>query len=90
MGHYGMLQCAANFKMGYGGKNCEKCGVIDDEDHRINYCSKWGRNLSKSTEKVDFQDIYSDDRCKSLKVVEKVLSLWDLGNGKNAMRTDPW
>ena len=39
-----------------------------------------------SDKKIDFSDIYSDDRSKSLGVVERVLTMWDLGNGKNVMR----
>ena len=87
MGRYGMLQCAANYSMGYATKLCKECGVTDDEDHRINHCKLWANtNLSTSCEKLKFDDIYSDDRVKSLKVVERVLLMWDLGNGKNIMR----
>ena len=87
MGRYGMLQCAANYSMGYATKLCKECGVTDDEEHRINHCKLWiDTNLSTSCEKLNFDDIYSDDRVKSLKVVERVLLMWDLGNGKNIMR----
>ena len=42
----GMLDCAANFKHGYGGDKCRQCGVTDNEDHRINNCSRFKeRNL---------------------------------------------
>ena len=88
MGRYGMLQCAANFSMGYATKECRACGVTDDEDHRINHCVQWcDINLSNSVEKINFTDIYSDDRVESLKVIERVMMMWDLGNGKNAMKT---
>ena len=87
MARYGMLQCAANFSSGYGTKNCRECGVIDDEDHRMNHCKVWHKtNFSMSNEKINFSDIYSDDRSKSLVIVERVLAMWDLGNGKNAMK----
>ena len=89
MGRYGMLQCAANFSCGYKGKNCSECGVVDDEDHRINYCTLWKeRNLSESDDKLDYSLIYSENLHESIKVVEVILNLWDLGNGKNSMRTD--
>ena len=88
MGRYGMLQCAANFSMGYATKECRACGVTDDEDHRINHCVQWcDINLSNSVEKINFTDIYSNDRVESLKVIERVMMMWDLGNGKNAMKT---
>ena len=72
---------------GYGRKDCEKCGVVDDENHRINHCETWGSmNLSNSCEKVDYQMLYSEDRGESMVVIDKILSLWDLGNGRNRMR----
>ena len=43
MGRYSMLQCAANFKGTYGGKNCKTCNVVDDESHRMNDCKMWER-----------------------------------------------
>ena len=89
MGRYGMLQCAANFSMGYGGKNCSKCGVIDNEDHRINNCKVWSDiNLFSSSQKIDFSLLYSEDEKESLVVIERILMMWDLGNNKNCMRTD--
>ena len=85
MGRYGMLQCAANFEHSYGGKNCGHCGVTDNEDHRINHCEKYETlNLYGSYEKVPFELIYSDDEC--MRVVERILMMWDLVNGKNTMR----
>ena len=39
MGRYGMLQCAANYGTGYGGKDCKICKEVDNESHRINNCS---------------------------------------------------
>ena len=87
MARYGMLKCANNFSTGFGTKNCDVCGVIDNEDHRINYCKKW-ENINRccSDEKIDFSDIFLDDYEKCLVVVECVLSIWDLNNGKNEMR----
>ena len=88
MGRYGMLQCAANYCTGYGTKECRECGVIDDENHRINYCKIWRDvNLYDSCDKINFDDIYGEDRAKSLIIIERVLLMWDLGNGKNSMRT---
>ena len=87
MGRYGMLQCAANYSMGYATKMCAECGVTDDENHRINHCKLWlNTNLFSSCDKLNFEDIYSDDRSKSLKVIERILLMWDLGNGRNIMR----
>ena len=91
MGRYGMLQCAANFSSGYGGKLCKKCGVVDDESHRINICTEWKElNLCEQDEKIDFEHIFSDNQNKSMHVVKKIMEMWDLGNGRNGMRSlDP-
>ena len=87
MGQYGMLQCASNFSNGYGSKLCQRCGVLDDENHRINFCLDWSDiNLSCHQEKINFEHIYSDDENKSIVVVKKILEIWDLGNNRNCMR----
>ena len=86
MGRYGMLQCAANFSNGYGSKMCRNCGVEDNETHRINDCQEWKEiNYVNSAEKIDYNLIYSEDRDEIKKVVQQILSLWDLGNGRNCM-----
>ena len=75
------------FSKGYGTKNCDICGVVDDESHRINWCQKWGDvNRYHNDEKVAFDDIYSGDVEKCLSVVNSVLSIWYLRNGKNEIR----
>ena len=87
MGRYGMLQCAQNFSNGYGSKLCSKCKVVDDESHRINWCDRWRSiNLCDSETKLNYSDIFSDDIKKCMKVVETIISIWDLENGKNEMR----
>ena len=84
MGRFGMLKCANNFSNAYGTKNCDLCAVVDDENHRINRCPKWGNvNRYHNDGKVAFADIYSGDAEKCLSVVNSILSIWDLRNGKN-------
>ena len=88
MGRFGMLQCAANFSNGYGGKDCRSCGEIDNESHRINHCNLWDTiNLSSSPDKINFEHIHSINETESMKVVERILLMWDLANGRNCMRT---
>ena len=87
MGRYGMLQCAANFSNGYGGKSCKRCKVEDNEQHRMNECPEWrGINRQNQNEPMDYNMIYSDDERSVSKVVERIISMWDLGNNKNSMR----
>ena len=55
MARYGMLWCAKNFKTQFGGQNCQTCGTIDDENHRINECVLYKeKNWHGKEEKVDF------------------------------------
>ena len=87
MARYGMLKCASNFQNGFGTKLCDKCNVFDDENHRINTCIKWRKiNLYDTEQKVEFNDVFSNDNDKCFQIVETVLSMWDLENGKNEMR----
>ena len=84
-----MLKCVSNFSNVHGTKICEACNTIDDEGQRINLCTKWWDiNLYTSIEKIDYDDIYSEDIEKSFAIVEIILSLWDLENGKIEMRQD--
>ena len=87
MGQFGMLQCAANFSNGYGSKICGKCNVIDDESHRINSCTEWSSvNLVKDGNCINYEDIFSENIIDSMKVVDIIVKMWDLGNGRNSMR----
>ena len=84
-----MLDCAANYRHGYGGPDCKQCGVKDDENHRINTCVRFkDRNLYHSTYKYDFQSIYSDDDDSISRTIEVVENLWILDNGKIEMRME--
>ena len=66
------------------------CGVLDDENHRINDCIKYKEtNFYELGEKIDFSQIYSNNLANVIKVVEVILKLWDLGYGKNMMRQKP-
>ena len=89
MGRYGMLQCAANFSDGYGGKDCRKCWVEDNEQHRMNQCPEWRDiNMLNQDKPVDFNEIYSEEKENVTKVVDMIISMWDLGNSKNCMRSN--
>ena len=87
MSRYGMLDCANNYAIKYGGKLCKSCNETDDENHRINFCKKWEKlNFCRNQRKVNFQNIYSHDENDCLEIVKVVASLWDLESGKNEMR----
>ena len=87
IGMCGMLECARNFKYGYGGPDCKLCRVVDDEDHRINMCPKYkARNLYSSQLKYDFGSIHSNDVETVDRTIEVVMHLWNLKNGKNEIK----
>ena len=88
MGRLGMLQCAKNFAIHHGTKQCKDCGVLDDESHRMNFCIKYRSvNHCDKAEKIEFHDIYSDDDDKIMNVVKAIICVWDLANNKNEMRS---
>ena len=88
LGQYGMLQCAANFSTGYGSKNCKTCNVVDNESHRINHCPEWNSiNLCKRNETVNFNHIHSENDIESMKVVQTIIAMWDLGRNRNCMKS---
>ena len=85
---YGMLECGRN----YGGtikKICEKCNVIDDENHRLNNCIKWRKtNLYDESDKIDFNLIYSNNIDELRSIILKIEKIWNTGNAHGTMRTD--
>ena len=87
MSMYGMLCCGKNFKIGHGGEYCKQCKVVDDENHRINYCPQYkNKNLHGSSIKFDFKVVNTGEDETIDRVLEVVCELWELSNGKNSMR----
>ena len=58
---YGMLECGNNFK-GTQSEICQECDVLDDETHRLSYCTFY-RDLNNCdyATKIDYQSIYSSN-----------------------------
>ena len=82
-----MLDCASNYKCGYKQAICDVCKTCDNEHHRINYCVKYqARNLYKSSLKVDFKSIYSENVTTVDRIIDVICELWELDDGKNQMR----
>ena len=81
MSMFGMLACSKNYKNGYGGNICRECEMLDDENHRINDCSKFkGFNLFYSPVKYEFDSIFSNDEDVVSRTVEVVMLIWNLEN----------
>ena len=74
---FGMLECGYNFKAGMS-EECNQCSVLDNEDHRLNYCVKFkGFNYCNSSEKVNFEDIYSNDMPTLRKTIPLIERVWN-------------
>ena len=84
---YGQLECGKNYK-GTMQENCVLCNCIDDENHRLNHCSRWkNTNLYETIEKVDFAGIFSDDLTNIRHVTEKIGNVWNTRTGHGSMHT---
>ena len=61
--------------------------MTDDENHRINECTKYSSiNNCYSTEKFDFSTVFTDTVEAMEPAAETINKIWDLSNGKNLMR----
>ena len=66
---HGMLECGQNFK-GTITEICDQCPILDNENHRLNFCSKWKHiNFHDNNVKVNYDDIFSID----VKVLREVI-----------------
>ena len=74
---YGMLECGRNFK-GTHRMMCDQCNQIDDENHRLNNCVKWKKtNFHNTSEKLDFQLVYSND----IDILRGIIAKLDIKSG---------
>ena len=82
-----MLTCGKNFK-GTMSEICSTCNVIDDENHRLNYCSKFrDTNLYDCTEKEDFTKIFSHDIDVVRDILPKIQRVWNTKTARGSMVT---
>ena len=78
-----MLECGKNFR-GTLPDICTVCSQTDDENHRLNHCKRLEMvNLLNSQEKMNFEDIHSNDFETVKDVINKVAKVWNVktGNG---------
>ena len=81
-----MLECGRNYK-GTMDENCSHCTSIDDENHRLNHCPKYGQtNCHDSPNGVPFCDIYSDNVDKVRPVIASIGQVWDTKNGHGSIK----
>ena len=82
----GMLMCGINFKATTPAV-CTECQVIDNEDHRLNHCRKWqDTNFVNESVKVNFFDVYSEDKQKLSVIIQRIQNVWELKLGNGSMK----
>ena len=86
---YGMLECAKNFKIKYGKLECPECNTPDNENHRLNQCKKLAnRNWLNKQEKVNFDQVYSDDVETLRKISANIQKVWDESYSLDSNKTN--
>ena len=89
LARYGMLECGKNYR-GSLPLTCAECDEGDDENHRMNYCTRWKKlNLHDENEKIDFQDIHSHDQEKIMRVVLRIKDVWNVRTANGTMNIIP-
>ena len=82
---YGMLECGKNFH-GTIHQTCATCNVLDDEEHRLNFCTKYfSINFCNEIEKLPFNTIHSHDIVKLRAIIERISAVWNVKVGHGAM-----
>ena len=83
---YGLLECGGNFK-GAMTEMCNQCCTIDDENHRLNDCSiLYETNWANSDQKIDFNDIHSNDDSTVTYIVERLECIWEFRYANGRMK----
>ena len=83
---FGMLQCGRNFK-GSNNITCNECGVVDDEEHRLNHCTKYrSMNYCDHEEKLPFKNIFSTDINTLRDIIPRIQNVWDTNCAHGTMR----
>ena len=82
-----MLECGKNFR-GSLKELCNECNIYDDENHRLNHCSKWkDTNLYNNDEKVDINLMYSNDINVLRQIISKIEGVWNIKTAHGTMNT---
>ena len=82
---YGMLECGKNM----GGsikRTCDTCNCLDDEDHRMNSCPKWGNNSDDMNQhRIPFEQVHSSDLTVLNNILPRIEEVWNTKNGHGTM-----
>lgn len=68
---------------------CKECNILDDENHRLNYCEKWkDRNNFNENVKIDFNLVFSE-RVEELRyIIQFIEKLWNTRNAHGSMNIE--
>ena len=65
---------------------CKQCKVLDDENHRLNYCPEYlMTNQCNKENKVDFDQVFIEDPVIVKRVVPHIANVWNLNNSHGVM-----
>ena len=83
---YGMLECGKNFK-GTLDVRCNVCDCIDNEEHRMNSCTKYSNvNHCNDPTTFGFDNIYSHDMDTGIKLtISRIEKVWNVKTGHGTM-----
>ena len=85
LARFHMLECGKNFK-GTLPEICPVCKVVDDEQHRLNYCTRYRKtNLCDHVAKVNFDDIYVSDCIIVKRMISYIEQVWNAKTGNGSM-----
>ena len=75
---FGMLECGHNLK-GTMKEICTKCNVTDDENHRLNVCSKLKVTNTETdvSTPIEFNDVYSNDSTTLRNIIKVIKQQWN-------------
>ncbi len=80
-----MLECGKNYK-GTMNELCDRCNILDDENHRLNYCEKYiDINFLDADKKVDFNLVYSRNIDELRIILPKINKVWNTKNAHGTM-----
>ena len=86
LARHGMLECGTNYK-GSIPEICRHCKKRDDENHRLNECSVLNStNWANSDQKIDYNDIYSDNDAKLTSLIGKLEKIWEFQYANGRMK----
>ena len=84
---FGMLECGRNYR-GTMSIMCDDCCCIDDEEHRLNICPKYGYvNYINNNDAVRFDTIFSDKIDDLKLIIPRIANVWNVKSGHGSIST---